>query len=409
MKKYIVQSGDTFEIIARKQYGDENQVSLIITANPGVVEPLSVGTSIVIPDQPDAPQIIPQNIPSDSVNEVALKIDNDRFRFWEKVTITRSIDTFDTLQFTAPFQFENEGFREIFRPFSFKNVSLTIGGTPLFKGTMLTPIPSLDDNSKTVAVSGYSLPGVLNDCTMPSSAFPLEFDGQGLKDISKTIAAFFGLSVEFTEQQGPVFDRVASEPNKNALPFLIKLAQQRNFVISSTPEGKLLFQRSIEKGNPVARLVQGESPILSITPRFNPQGYFSHITGLQPSSVVGSGSKHTVKNPRLEGIIRPHTFKPNDTTDGNIKEATEAKASRMFANIASYDLAIPTWRDSKDNLWTPNTTITLIAPGSMVYSEYEFLIRSVSLTRDANSETAVLNLVIRESFNGEMPESLPWD
>lgn len=407
--KYVVQTGDTFEIIARKRYGDENKVSLIIDSNPGVVEPLTEGISIVIPPNPTAPQIISTDTPSNSINEVALKIENERFRFWESITITRSIDTFDTLEFTSPFQADNKAFRNIFRPFSFQDVALTIGGKSLFKGTMLTPVPSLTADSKTVAVSGYSLPGVLNDCNMPASAFPLEFNGLGLEEIATRVAKFFGLAVEFTEDQGPIFERVAAEPDKKAFDFLIGLAQQRNFIISSTPEGKLLFHRSVDKGNPVARFEQGLAPIIGLTPKFKPQGYYSHVTGLQPSSIFGGGSAYTVKNPRLEGIIRPHTFKPNDTTDGNVKEAVDAKASRMFADIVSYDLPVPTWRDSKGELWIPNTTITLKAPGAMVYSEYEFLIRSVTLTKTVDSETASLNLVIPESFNGKIPERLPWE
>lgn len=409
MTQYTVIAGDTFATISRKVYGIETEAGLLASVNPGVSEPLTPGTIIFIAAQTDSSQIIIPESPSDSENEVALSIDNQRFRFWESVRITRSIDSMDTLEFTAPLEVDNRAFRDIFLPFSYKAVSVTVGGEALFKGIMLTPIPDLTADRKSVAVSGYSIPGVLNDCVIPASAFPLEFNGQGLRDIAKAVAAYFGISVEFTEQQGPVFDRVAAEPTKKVFQFLSELARQRNFVVSSTPEGKLLFQRSVASGKPVSRWVQGFPPITTITPQFNPQAYYSHITGLQPAGVGVDGSQYTVENPRLKGIIRPFTFRADDTKSGDIKAAVEAKAGYMFANAISYSVSVTTWRDSGGNLWAPNTTVTLIASGAMIYSEYEFIIRSVSFFRTPISETAELRLVLPGSFNGKIPETLPWD
>ncbi|MCK5236214.1 MAG: hypothetical protein KAR06_04435, partial [Deltaproteobacteria bacterium] len=252
MKSYTVILGDTFESIARKEYGTEIEASLIAQANPGVSEPLTGGIAVVIPDRPDAPAILPQSVSTVSENEVSLSIEKVRFRFWSGMTLTRSMDTFDTLEFTAPFESSNAAFRAAFAPFSYKTVSVAVGSTPLFTGVMLAPIPRLDPRGKIITVSGYSLPGVVNDCNMPASAFPLEFNGQGLQDIATVVAGYFGLSVEFKDQQGPVFETVAADPTEKAFAFLTKLAQQRNFVISSSPRGKLVFQRSIASGKPVA-------------------------------------------------------------------------------------------------------------------------------------------------------------
>ena len=410
MNQYTVIAGDTFAIISRKVYGVETEDGLLKSTNPGVSEPLTEGVVIFTPAKIDSPQLTVVGAPSDSENEVALSIDDQRFRFWESVRITRSIDSMDTLEFTAPFEVENQAFRDIFVPFSYKPVSVTVGGEALFTGTMLTPVPTLTADRKSVAVSGYSLPGVLNDCTIPASSFPLnEFNGQGLRDIAITLARLFGISVEFSEQQGPVFEQVAIDPTKKVFQFLSELARQRNFVISSTPEGKLLFQRSVVSGQPVARLAQGSPPVTDVTPQFNPQEYYSHITGLNPAGVGVDGSQHTVENPRLKGVIRPFTFKADDTKNGDVKAAVEAKTGYMFANAISYSVPVATWRDPNGNLWAPNTTITLIAPGAMIHSEYEFIVRSVSFARTPNSETAVLRLVLPGSFEGKIPEAMPWD
>jgi prophage tail gpP-like protein len=315
----------------------------------------------------------------------------------------------DTVEFGAPFEPDTPGFRETFRPFSFKSMEVTVGGDPLFTGTMVAVNPIIENKQRTVAVSGYSLPGVLQDCTAPASSYPLEFNGQGLQEIAATMAGPFGISVEFDADQGAIFDRVASEPGKKVLAFLAELAKQRNLVIGNTPRGALLFQQSVDAGNPIARLQEGSAPVLSISPTFNPQQYYSHITGIEPAIVGLPGAQFTVKNPRLEGAVRPLTFNAPDTLDADLNAAVRAKMGRMFGNMAAYSVRVATWRDPQGNSWAPNTTLTLLAPGAMVYNEFEFVIRSIQFERASKSNTAILDLVIPGAFNGKVPTALPWD
>ena len=406
---YAIVTGDTFEQIARKVYGSEVDAPLIIRSNPGLAEPLQTGVIIFIPDKPDAPSIVAQDTAADNENEVAISVGGERFRFWTSVTISLSMDTLDAIEFGAPFEVNNAKFRKTFRPLSFQGLVVTVGGKLLFTGTMLTPKPTTTPESRVVAVTGYSKPGVLNDCTLPASAFPLEFNGQGLKEIAATVAAPFGLAVKFAADQGAVFERVAVEPGGKVLQFLADLARQRNLVISSTFAGALLFQRSVRPGRPVARLEEGVSPLTSITPQYKEQEYYSHVTGLQPTTLGEGGSQFTVNNPRLNGVIRPFTFTADDTLGADAKSAVEAKAGRMFANAVSYSISVAGWRDPRGNLWTPNRTLKLLAPGAMIYNEYEFVIRSVSLTRVENSESTTMTLVLPGSFEGKIPEAMPWD
>jgi len=404
---YKIIAGDTFELVARKKYGDESQASRIASANPGTSEPLVVGTQLVIPAQPSAPKDILQQAQADDENEVAVLIECERFRFWENIRTTRSIDAMDTVEFTAP---QDPAFRKIFKPFSYKSLDVTVGGDPLFTGTMIDIVPTLGNKRRTLDVSGYSLPGVLNDCTPPASmAGLLEFFDQGLEEIAKSMAAPFGLDVKFDADPGAIFDLVAVEMDVKVLRFLTKLAQQRNLIVTSTPEGALLFHQSVTPGKPVATLAQGASPVVAVVPDFDPQRYHSHITGVDPVLVGLEGGQFTVKNERLPGVVRPFTFKTPDTIESNVKASVDAKAGRMFANVASYTIELSSWRDPSGNLWTPNTTLKLEAPGAMIYNPYEFVIRSVELNKTSNSETARLNLVIPGSFSGKIPETLPWD
>ena len=405
---YKVIAGDTFETIARKSYGDENESSRIKKANPGTVEPLAAGISIVVPDLPGAPEDLISQAAVTTEDEVSITIDGNRFRFWGSVRITRSIDAIDAIEFSAPFDSSAPGFKETFRPFSYKRAVVYLGGSPLFTGVMFVT-PLIEQTQKTISLSCYSKPGVMGDCTAPSSAFPLEFNNLTLPDIAENISGLFGISVDFRADAGAPFERVALNPGQKVLSFLIGLANQRNMVVSSNEKGGILFWQSAQTGKPVAILRKGESPLLSVTPVFKGQDYYSSITGMEPVLMGLKGAQYTVKNDRLEGIVRPYTFVAPDTEDADLNAAVDAKVGRMFANSVTYEINVATWRDPSGNVWEPNTTLKLIYDDAMIYTEYEFLIKSVDFIKTAKSETATLNLVLPGAFSGQIPDSMPWE
>jgi len=411
MSKVITtKTNDTFDSISRREYGVESESNTIAAANPGVSEPLSVGLNIIIPELPSNPKDKTQQTPAANVSELSILIDDTQFKFWTEFRITRSIDSLDTVEFLTPSNTESKKFRETFKPFTYKPVSVYVGGAILFKGVLVGVQPNLEPDSKTVLLSCYSIPGVLNDCSPSSSTNQkLEFNNLSLKEIATELCQPFGIGVLFHVDQGSTFERLAIKPNDKILSFLSGLAKQRNIIISNTENGELLFTKSVNVGQPIAKLEQGKPPLLSVSVAFNAQGYFSHLTGIVPTALGFSGPKYTVKNDRLQGVIRPISFSVPYTPDADIKTATESMAGRMFGNMVSYSVKVPTWFDSKNTLWKPNTTVILLAPDAMIYTNYEFVIRGVTLQRDNNGEIAELNLVLPGSFEGKIAEYLPWD
>lgn len=411
-KSYTTIANDTFEIISRKNYGTEQQADRISKANPGVNEPLSENLSIIIPDLSTGLLISPKDTTNN--NEVSLIIDGKRFRFWTDININQSIDNIDTVEFSAPFEADTNSdtlnsFRKIFKPFSFKSIDVDVGGELIFRGVMMGVTPVLENIGKIISVNCYSKTGVLNDCTMPTSSYPLEFRDMNLKDIAVAMVKPFGLNVEFTSDPGAAFETESPRETETVLSFLSDLAKQRSLIITNNIAGDLLFQQSVSVGTPVAKLFQGSSPVVSITSLFNPQNYYSHITGLTPVDELFSGSQFTVKNTRLLGVLRPNTFIVPDVAEGDIKTAVNARIGRMFGNMVTYNIEVNTWRDPNDDLWKPNTTVILHAHDVMIYKNYEFVIRSVNFKRDNKSESAILSVVIPGSFEGKIPERLPWD
>lgn len=403
---YTVKPGDTFERISRRMYGIESGASTIEQANPELSGGIVEGAVIVVPDDPNEVDVIESQSPG-AVDEWLIRVSGQEFRFWRDAQLTRSIDSVSLFEFSAPFEPTNEQFRNVFRPLRFQPIDIFIGGDQVLGGTMVNVTPQFRD-SRSVTASGYSKSGVMSDTTLPAGT-PLEFDELTLRDIAVQIAAPYGLLPTFNAEPGRVFEYgTAIDSIAKPMQFLAKLANQRNLVIGATPKGNPLFHRTTE-APPVETLEEGSLPLQAIEPVFKAQGYFSHISSLTPSMFGGSGDHGTLVNSNLRGVVRPHTFRVDDTFGADAGVAREAKMGRMFANSVAWDVMLVGLRDSMGRLWEPNTKVRLHAHSAMIYKSTELLIRSATLYRKGSSTATKLRLVLPESFNGGTPVGFPWD
>jgi prophage tail gpP-like protein len=150
--------------------------------------------------------------------------------------------------------------------------------------------------------------------------------------------------------------------------------------------------------------------MVSVVPTFSPQDYYSELTGFTSAKRGSAGSAFTVRNERLAGrALRSLSFRLDDIEKGDAPSAVRAKLGRMLGNAVSYTVNLASWRDPSGALWQPNTTITVKAPGAMIYSDTELLIRDVFLRRNQGEFTASLGCVLPGSFGGPLPTRMPWE
>lgn len=398
---YSTIAGDTFEKIARKKYGNESGAGRIQRSNPHASEPLEPGVSLVIPNDPSAPLNKTTSVPSASSDETAIKISR-RVRFWESYSLRLKLDGIAEFRFSAPFVTD-------FTPFSYDDCEVTVGGRTVFTGTIVVVDPVIESDRKSLSIAGYSLPGVLADCTVSAKQYPVEFFKQDLATIARTLCDPFGIGVVFEAGASTAFDKVAIPATMKIYDFLADLARQKGLVLSTDERGKLVFRKSDGFERPVAVLAQGDEPLLSVVPQFNPQQYYSSITGVSTVKIGKPGESYTVNNARLKGVNRPFTYQVTDLDAGDLRQTVEAKAGRMFANSVSYTAEVNTWADPVGARWEPGTFIKLSAPDALILTSYTFLIRAVTFSAMPNRRTAMLDLVIPGAFSGEIPRSMPWD
>jgi prophage tail gpP-like protein len=320
------------------------------------------------------------------------------------------MDNFSTAEFKTPFEPDRIEFRKIFRPFSFKPLQVLVDNEPFFTGTLVGLEPERTAEESSATISGYSLPAVIQECTAPGSSVPHSWEKIGLRAITEAILAPFKLGVAMMGDEGAKFEKLALKEGKKIYEFLVELAQQRGMVISNTKGGDLLYWRSVEPGNPVARIAEDVQALVKISAKFNAQEYYSEVTGFTPATRRKTGTQHTEPNPWLRTVLRPLSFHLDDIDKGDVVQATKAKLGRVFANMAAYSVEnIPTWRDPNGHLWEPNTTLKLLAPSAMCYHESELIIRNVTLTQSSKKWTSALDLVLPGAFSGKIPQHVPWE
>lgn len=425
-KIHNVVLGDRITNLSIKYYGTAGKTGLIINANPQLkgrlislenLPTIYPGDILIIPEETQnitnfpEKKLFPETIPVTNPNEISFLIEGKKFNYFTEYNLNKSLDSFDSISFSVPFDTTNNLIKLVFDPFAYKDIGIYYNGILQFGGTMIGVSSESNPNSKIINVACYPKCGVLNDCSTPVSLYPIEFEDQDIEQIANKLLTPFGLQAVFDADKGNQFKKVAPEPDQGIYDFLSGLAKQRGLVITNTPQGNLLFWKATSDPS-IANIKEGERPFVSCSPTFNQQNYFSHITGILPVKNKKDSERYTWENNflKMKGILRPTTFILDDSESGDLKSAVEIKAGRMFGNACTYSLTLQGHHDQSGNLWNKNTIINVQAKGAMIYNETDFLIKDLTLSRtNSGGDTTTMNLVLPGSYSGKIPQEVPWE
>jgi prophage tail gpP-like protein/phage tail protein X len=410
-KFYQVKSGDTLSSIALRFYGNNTEFPRIQQANPVVQDPNVLNTIwvLTIPDIPGSSEKIEPSTPliGGDKDEVSITIDNQQFYLWEDTSITLGIDTIDSFQFSIPWDPFNDELKKIFKPYQYKQIGITIGGEKVITGTIVKHDPRKLANSSRLTLSGYALPGILQDVNVPTNLYPIELFDNDLEQIAKKLCDPFSITPVFEADKGSTFKSVTISPTDKILDFLIKLAKQRGLIVTSNEVGELVFQ-TVATGKAKTTIKEGLFPFISGSGTLDGQQRFSTITALS-DNWNGKSSGSYVANDNTITVNRPHVFTTNHITKGELQKAANAKMGRSFATSIQLPLNVTGWRDSDGDRWEKNSRIIYQSPTNFIYKETEFIIRLVTFTRRPDGLVSNFQLVFPEAFTGEIRTSYPWD
>jgi prophage tail gpP-like protein len=357
-------------------------------------------------------------------------IDKKNVEFFTSGSITLKLDSIaSTFEFSARFSAQNKEHQELFKPLQYKDVEIYNSKDKLiFTGTILNHRFKSNPVRELVIISGYSKSGILEDVTIPPSAYPLESTNRSLKDIAEKLCGLYGINVVISNQSKNIadtkivgkpkkirpqsdfetikakskliFGRTSASPSESIKDYLAKLAGQKNIILSHNEKGEvLLFQPDLLQ-TPRYFFTKGNS--LSMSMDVNGQAMHSNIYVVrQPSDEnQGVSTVDSTKN-SLIGKYRPTTKILSSGVDTETKDAAENELAAELKNI--------------------NATVELqglfdeIYPGEIVnvhnhylynYAYNRWMVDSITLKFDEKSDTTTLNLVPPESFNGANPRNL---
>jgi prophage tail gpP-like protein len=424
-RAHNVQQGDTLGSIAVRYLGSSSKWAKITSANSQLANRKKAvdgspfiypGDTLIIPE--DQTETRPSSaitktpiVLSDKEQDVSIVIDNKKFTGFTGYLLELSYDSFDTFSFSAPYDTELKELQEIITPFAYKLCEVFYNDVLIFKGTLLTPDPELTDKSSEITLKGYPLCGVLNDCMVPPTNYPLQCMGINMKGIADSACDPYSIPVIFDGEVGANFTEVSIEPTDKILDFLSRLAKQRNLLFTNNEKGQLVFfNHKTEKA--FVSFVEGELPLISIKPKFKAQDFFSHITGFGKTDAEYPSLSYTFENKYLinKGIIRHNSLTIEDSeTLSDLENAVKAHAGRMFADCVSYELECENHVNENNEVFQKGMSVCVSAPSALITKETTFIARNVKLARTIEGKTATLTLVLPGAYTSEIPEVFPWE
>ena len=252
---------------------------------------------------------------------------------------------------------------------------------------------------------GYSLPGVLEDCEIPTSLYPLQSDGLTLRQIANKLISPFGLKLVVDSSVASlvdsVYDTSTANESQSIKSYLSELASQKNVILSHTPKGELLFTKAKTKQTPLF-FFDGSVSTVSMSLSFNGQAMHSSITVMKQASIDGGNAgESTVSNPFVPFVFRPKVKIQNSGDDNDSGEAARNMLSQELKNI-KLTINLDRWEiDGK--LIKPNSIIAVKNPEIYLFQKSNWFIESVRFIGDEKQRTATLTCVLPSVYDGSTP------
>jgi prophage tail gpP-like protein len=358
-----------------------------------------------------------------------IKVNGKLFNYFNSVVISTTLDTIaSTFTFTGDMNAADADSVALFKPLTYAKVeffddnsNLLSTGTIVHWGFKSSAEPHL------VQLSGYSLPGVLDDCQIPYSLYPLQSDNLTLAEIVQHLIKPFGLKLivydSVAKEAGQLIAKTVAKVDETIKDYICKVANQKNVVVSHDIHGNLILFRPDIKAPP-KMLLTGKNT-LDMDLEIDGTKLHSTITTLrQPSRGTGKNdftdetdldnvsnpdqpkgkvfkisSIDTVTNP-LVGTFRPYVHKLSKLSFYDTQRASLNMRAAELKNIrVNFSL----------NSWEPisvGDVIQVLNPEIFINKTANMILESTVIQQSGERQTMTGVLVLAETFNGNEPQDI---
>lgn len=334
-----------------------------------------------------------------------LKIAGDYYNYFTTLSINLKLDSIASVfSFNVRFNPDNLTHRSLFKPLTYKKVELYNSNNILiFTGVILVHKFISKSTPELLNVSGYSLPGILEDVNIPLSSYPLESLNRSLKDIAFKLLTPFNIDLIIDPSAKTITDVIykksVASATESVKGYLSKLTSQRNLVLSHTSKGEVIVYKP-DYSKPVYFF--NNTNCLSMGFDVNGQIMHNEISVIRQPSEENEGvsTADSISNPLIP-IFRPKTKILSSGEDTDVLNAADNERSNELKAIS---LNIDIDRIEQDVV--PGVIVEVLNPSIFLFKRTKFMVIDVVLTADPKSEKSKIKLVLPETFTGNEPSNI---
>jgi len=336
-----------------------------------------------------------------------LKVNNRKISFFNEVNVSLKYDSvLSTFSFVFQFNPDNEDHKAICRPCSYQACTIENEGELLLTGVILSQrfIDSATPNM--VAISGYSKTGVLEDCQIPQSCYPLQSDNINLKQIAEKILKEFDIKLvvdpSVSSEVSKTYKNSSGGSTQSVKAYLSELAAQRNIILTHNAAGDLVMTSAKATQASVYDFEKGTKGIVyELTA--SGQKMHSSITVQKQHTKKVAGATEDFTNPLVKGN-RPRVMHQTSGDDLNTKLAARNAVGDELSAVV-LNIEIEGWTLPK-TIVRPNNIITVVNKNIFLYQRSKWFIQEVNYIKNEKATTANLNCVMPEVYNGQTPKNI---
>jgi prophage tail gpP-like protein len=406
-----------------------------IEGDPVVVNPGSTGsgtkvnaTTNPVVDLPpvDVTAQYPANNPTAQVNpspayaeptpaggdDLTLIIGNTTWSGWQRVMVTRSLET-------VPANFDimiTERYPNLpdidVRPGV--SCQVMLGGDLVLTGYVDRYSAQISASDHTVQISGRSKSADLVDC----AAFVGDPDdevytisGNTVLAIAQQLAAPYGIQVSSNAGPGRSVNIPAINFGETPWEIIDRLTKTSSLLAYDLPDGNILLAQAGNEAQ-ASGFTQGVNVELAEVNFTMDQRYSLYLgfTTATPVLTTNMGGhvapQWKVTDPGVPRFRKRIIVTELSDINGSIlAQRVQWEANRRAARSQSITITCDSWRDTANNLWTPNHLAPINMPALKVAPSDPWCIGQVSYTKDERGRHATVLLMPKDAF---VPEPTPY-
>lgn len=293
--------------------------------------------------------------------------------------------------------------------------TLEHNGDLILTGQILSQFFHDEPIKQTTTMSGYSLPGVLEDCEIPPSAYPLQTDFMNLEQIAQKYLKPFGIKYTIDDsvssRMKEQYEESSATAGQSLKSYLSNLASQKNIIISHDNKGRLLFTQPKATQMPVTHFRVGGTRWTGMTLSFDGQAMHSRIYVINQADVDDiNESQSFVDNPyvAIPEVFRQKVIVMNSGNKlDNIDKGGGATAANnaLAQELKNFKLSIRMDRwDVDGKIIRPGDMVSVTNPSCYIFKKTKWFVEEVALVGDESEQRSNLTCVLPEVYTGEKPE-----